>query len=71
MGYFILPRVFGKSPSELQSEVEVTIKKRFGQGPVIDVQKNPSVDDGSDSGYSDLDQDLDDFDKTLRDRRRR
>lgn len=66
VGYFVLPRAFGKSPSELQTELEDTIKKKFGQGPVIDIKKNPSVDDG----YDDLDKDLDDFDKTLRDRRR-
>lgn len=51
----------------MRSEFEATINKSFGQGPVIDVKKNPSVDDV----YDDLDKDLDDFDKTLRDRRRR
>ena len=44
-----------------------TVNKTLGRGPVIDVEKNPSVDDG----YGELDKDLDDFDKTLRDRRRR
>lgn len=66
IGYFVLPRAIGRSPSELKSEFESTVRKRFGQGPVIDVEKNPSVDDG----YNELDRDLDDFDKTLRDRRR-
>jgi hypothetical protein len=67
VGFFLLPLVFGKSRSELQTELDEAIKKRFGQGPIIDIEKNPSVDDG----YDDIDRELDDFDRALRDRRRR
>jgi hypothetical protein len=67
VGYVVLPRVFGKSAPDLQAEIEDAMKKRFGQGPVIDVTKDVTIDEG----YDGLDRDLEDFDKALRDRRRR
>jgi hypothetical protein len=67
LGFFVVPRLVGKSPKELQKELDRRLNRRFNDA-VIDVKKDSDSD--IDAGYDELDKDLRDFDRILRNRRR-